>query len=222
MTEIKEPYKIAIAGSAGKGKTMSFRNMNPETCAFINMEGKPLPFINNFKHYYVPDTWQEAYQILINLYKNESITEVVFDSFSAYADSLLKTARETKKNFDIWNLYNEEIAKLLYLIKKYNKEIIISGHINNVESVNGVEERRLAIKGKEHNVTGIEHAFSLVVFSDVFRDPLTNKPSYKFIFNSDGITTAKTPPIFLEEDEEDMENDSFKLLTRVRDKLSNG
>ena len=90
------PYPIAIVGSSGRGKTMAFRNMNPETCGFINCENKPLPFINKFKHYCTPSTWQETYQKLIEYGKNPDITEVVLDSFSAYIDSLLKTARETK------------------------------------------------------------------------------------------------------------------------------
>jgi hypothetical protein len=91
------PYPIAIVGSSGRGKTMSFQNMDPNTCGFINCENKPLPFINKFKNYCTPSTWQETYQKLIEYGKNPDITEVVLDSFSAYADSLLKTARETKK-----------------------------------------------------------------------------------------------------------------------------
>ena len=91
------PYQIMIVGSSGKGKTYSFRNMNPNTCGFINMEGKPLPFINKFKYYYSPNSWQDAYTKLIEFAKIPEITEVVFDSFSAYMDSVLKTARETKK-----------------------------------------------------------------------------------------------------------------------------
>jgi len=216
------PYQIAIVGQSGKGKTMAFRNMNPETCAFINMEGKPLPFENKFKHYFVPDSWQEAYHKLIEYFKDDSITEVVMDSFSAYVDSLLKTARETKKGFDTWNMYNEEIGKLLYLIQKYNKDIIITAHSANIESELGLEERRIAVKGNEWNKAGIESKFTIVLFADVIRDPMTNKPSYKLQFNSDGKTSAKTPPMFLEENEENMDNDAAQFLTRMRAKLSNG
>ena len=95
------PYQIAIAGQSGRGKTMGFRNMNPDTCGFINAEAKPLPFIKDFKHYNIPNNWQETYQTLIDFAKNPDITEVVLDSFSAYSDSLLKTARDKFKNFDI-------------------------------------------------------------------------------------------------------------------------
>lgn len=216
------PYQIAIVGQSGKGKTMCFRNMNPETCAFINMEGKPLPFENNFKHYFVPNNWQECYQILIECAKDEAITEVILDSFSAYFDSLLKTARETKKGFDTWNMYNEEIGKLMYIVKRYNKDILVTAHSANVETDLGIEERRIAVKGNEWNKAGIEKDFTIVLFADVFRDPMSNKPTYKLQFNSDGKTSAKTPPMFLEEGEEDMENDVSIFLNRIRTKLSNG
>ena len=216
------PYQITIVGQSGKGKTMAFRNMNPKTCAFINMEGKPLPFENKFQKYFMPDTWQECYQNLAECYKDETITEVVFDSFSAYVDSLLKTARETKKGFDTWNMYNEEIGKLLYLIQKYNKDIIVTGHSANVETELGIEERRIAVKGNEWNKAGIESKFTIVLFAEVLRDPMTNKAQYKLIFNSDGKTSAKTPPMFLEENEENIDNDMSAFLERMRTKLSNG
>jgi len=218
----RTPYQIAIVGQSGKGKTMAFRNMNPDTCGFINMEGKPLPFENKFKHYSVPNNWQECYQILIEYAQNKEITEVVIDSFSAYLDSLLKTARETKKNYEVWNMYNEEIGKLLYVIQKYNKDIFMTGHSANIETDLGIEERRIAVKGNEWNKAGIESKFTIVLFTDVRIDPINNKRNYRFEFNSDGRTSAKTPPMFLEENEETMENDAGMFLQKVRSKLSNG
>ena len=98
------------------------------------MESKPLPFINKFKHYSTPNNWQECYQKLIEYAKDSTIEVIILDSFSAYVDSLLKTARDTKKGFDIWNYYNEEIGKLQYLIKKYPKHLIVTGHYEWVET----------------------------------------------------------------------------------------
>jgi hypothetical protein len=216
------PYQIAVVGPSGKGKTMSFRNMNPETCGYINMEGKPLPFINKFKHYCIPNTWQECYSKLIEYAKSPEITEVVLDSFSAYVDSLLETARKTKKGFDTWNMYNEEIGKLLYLITKYPKDIIVTGHSANVESDSGVEERRIAVKGNEWNKAGVESKFTIVLYADVRRDPLSGKANYILNLNSDGVTSAKTPPMFIEEGEDYISNDANAFLQRVRNKLSNG
>lgn len=212
------PYQIAIVGMSGKGKTMSFRNMNPKTCGFINVEGKPLPFINKFEHYSTPGNWTETYQKLIEYAKDPAITEVVLDSFSAYADSLLRTCRETKKNFDIWSMYNDEIAKLLYIIKKYPKDIIVVAHSSNVETESGVSERRIAVKGNEHNKTGIEKDFTIVLFAEVRTG--TGKREFVLDLLSDGKTSAKTPPIFIDEDKETIPNDINEFLIHIREVLN--
>jgi hypothetical protein len=204
---------------SGKGKTMSLRNMNPEKCGFINAESKPLPFINKFKFYCTPNSWQETYQKLIEYGKNPDITEVVLDSFSAYLDSLLKTAREIKKGFDVWNYYNEEIGKLMFLIKKYPKDIIVTAHSANVETDEGVAERRIAVKGNEWNKTGVEKDFTIVTFAEVRMG--SGKREYVLDLLSDGRTSAKTPPIFLKEGVETMTNDANELLQHIRTILSN-
>lgn len=213
------PYQIAIVGMSGKGKTMTFRNMDTTTCGFINAEGKPLPFINNFKHYCTPNSWQETYQKLIEYGKNPEITEVVLDSFSAYTDSLLKTAREIKKGFDTWNYYNEEIGKLMFLIKKYPKDIFVAAHSANVETEEGVSERRIAVKGNEWNKTGIEKDFTIVLFSEV--NLSTGKREYVLNLLSDGRTSAKTPPLFIEGGKESIPNDAQTFLQHVRKVLAN-
>jgi len=213
------PYQIALVGMSGKGKTMSFRNMNPDTCGFINAEGKQLPFINRFKHYCTPNNWQETYQKLIEYGKDPSITEVVLDSFSAYLESLLQTAREIKKGFDIWSYYNEQIGKLMYLIRKYPKDIIVVAHSANVETEEGVMERRIAVKGNEWNKTGIEKDFTVVVFADVKMN--SGKREYVLNLLSDGKTSAKTPPLFIENGKDIIPNDAQSFLQHIRKVLAN-
>ena len=214
----KVPYQIAIVGQSGRGKTMGFRNMNPNSCGYINAEAKPLPFIKDFKHYTIPNNWQETYQTLIEFAKNPNITEVVLDSFSAYVDSLLKTAREKFKNYDVWNFYNEEVSKLMYIIKYYPKTLIMTAHVGNIEKENGVTEQRIAVKGSEHNKAGVDANFTIVLFADV--KLVDNKRRYVYNFHSDGLTTAKTPPMFLEEGEEWMDNDTNAFLERINKVLN--
>lgn len=195
---MREPYQIAIIGPSGRGKTSSFRNMNPETTGFINLENKPLPFKNKFRHYCKPSTWQEAYTKLIEYAKNPEIKVVVLESFSEYIDSLLKTARDIKKNYDVWNMYNEEIGKLMTnIVKKYPKDLFITGHVANVETETGVLERRMAVKGNEWNKIGVEKDFTIVMFADV-KIIDNNTRDYILVLNSDGTTSAKTPQIFFE------------------------
>lgn len=210
----REAYQIAIVGSSGRGKTYSFRNMDPETTGFINMENKPLPFPKTFKHYCKPATWQDAYAKLIEYAKEPSITTVVLDSFSAYADSLLKNSRDIKKGFDIWNMHNDEVGKLLInLIKKYPKDIFVTGHSANVETETGVLERRMAVKGGEWNKNGIESMFTVVMFAEAKMLDNNNR-KYTLVLNSDGTTSAKTPPMFFEGVSE-IENDCNEIIKEI-------
>jgi len=210
-------YQIALVGMSGKGKTMAFRNMDPETTGYINAEVKPLPFINKFKHYSTPNSWQETYQKLIEYAKDDTIEVVVLDSFSAYLDGLLKTARDTKKNFDIWNYYNEEIGKLHYIIKHYPKHLIVTAHYELIEGEVGAIEKRIMVKGREWKGM-IEKEYTIVQYADM--KVVDGKRKYYITLNSDGLSSAKTPPMFLNEGEEEIENDYNIFIERIKEKLN--
>lgn len=98
---MREFFKVALVAKSGGGKTYSLRNLDPETTGFINMENKPLPFINKFVYYSCPKNYQEAYQKLIEFGQNEKIKCIVLDTFSAYQDDVLIQASRTKKGFDV-------------------------------------------------------------------------------------------------------------------------
>ena len=211
-------YQIACVGMPGRGKTMAFRNMNPETTGYINMESKPLPYLNKYKHYCTPNNWQEAYQKLIEYAKNKDIEQVVFDSFSSYVDSLLKTARETKKNFEVWNLYNEEIGNLLYIFKKYPKFLFVTAHYEWVQNESGAIEKRIKVKGKEWEGM-IEKEFTIVHYADI--RVLNGKREYLLEIQCDGKNSTKTPPMFLSSEEQNtIENDYAVFLEIMKKKLN--
>lgn len=214
------PYQFALVGMPGKGKTMAFRNMDPETTGFINMECKPLPFINNFKHYTAPNTWQECYQKLIEFGKDDSVEVVVLDSLSAYFDSLHKTAHETKRGFDIWNYFNEEVGKFLYLLKRYPKHIVVTAHYDWVETENGAEEKRISVPGGKWKGK-VEKDFTVVHYTEM--NIIDDKRNYFIVLNSDGRSSAKTPPVFLDDPAsmaiDTMPNDYSEFIKKVNQKL---
>lgn len=212
-------YQFALVGMSGRGKTMAFRNMDPETTGYINMEGKPLPFLNKFKHYSAPNNWQECYQKIIEYAKEKAIKVIILDSFSAYIDSVLKTARDTKRGFDIWNYYNEEIGKLLYVVKNVKKHIIVTAHYEWVETEEGAIEKRIMVKGKEWKGF-IEKDFTVVHYADM--NVIDKKRNYYIVLNSDGKSSAKTPPMFLDtEDQERIDNDYSLFISKVNKTLEN-
>lgn len=143
---MRDYYKVLVVGQSGKGKTYMFRNMNPETTGFINVEDKPLPFKNTFKFHKRPTTSQEVFNALIEFTQNPVITTIVVDSFSAFVDIVLAEHRKTKKGFDIWNAYNDDIGRFNQLIKRIDKEIFVTGHYEML-NVEGAPEKRLKVKG---------------------------------------------------------------------------
>lgn len=44
--EQRDYYKTLVVGASGRGKTYMFRDLDPNTTGFINVEDKPLPFKN--------------------------------------------------------------------------------------------------------------------------------------------------------------------------------
>ena len=118
---IRDYYKVLLVSQSGKGKTYSFRNMNPKTTGFVNVENKPLPFKNKFEHHLRPMNISETKAALKTFADDPAVTCIVMDSLSAYLDMLLSEARSTKKGFEIWNFYNQEVGALFNFIKSIGK-----------------------------------------------------------------------------------------------------
>lgn len=163
--EERDYYKILLTSQSGKGKTYSFRNMNPETTGFINIENKPLPFKNRFKYHLRPSTLLDVKMALKSCNDNSEITCIVIDSLSALFDIIVAEARATKKGFDIWNFQNDEIAKTLNYIKSIKKEVFLTAHYEWIQDEGGAKERRVKVKGKEFEGV-IEKEFTIVLYGD--------------------------------------------------------
>lgn len=208
---IRDYYKLLLVGSSGKGKTMSFKNMNPETTGFINIEDKPLPFKNKFKYHSRPKSVTEVKTILKEYAGNPEINAICIDSFSAYVELLLAECRATKKGFDIWMVYSEEIGKFLNFIKSIKKEVFITGHYE-ILGIEGNQEKRLKVKGKEWEGM-IEKEFTVVLYADnKFNDK--GIPDYFFTGIGEG-TSAKCPPDLLGENVFKIENDCNMILNKI-------
>lgn len=161
---IRDYYKVLLVSQSGKGKTYSARNLDRETTGFINVENKPLPFKGQFKHHTRCTTFKQAFDALVEYAKNPDIKVIVFDGLSAYVDLLLLECRKTKKGFDIWNMYNEEIGLILNMIKRVPKEVYVTAHYE-ILSPEGDPERRVKVKGKEWEGV-VEKEFTIVLYAD--------------------------------------------------------
>jgi len=189
-------YQIAIVGASGRGKTYAARNLDRTSTGFLNAENKPLPFPRAFNYMSSPTTLGEVKSMLLAFKENPEIKTVFIDSWSAILDILLKEARDTKRGFDIWNMYNEEVGKILNFIKKMGKDVIITAHYE-ILGIEGAQEKRIKIKGKEWEGL-VEKEFTVVLFADNKINE-QGQPEYFLNLFQEG-TSAKCPPALLTEE----------------------
>jgi hypothetical protein len=209
----RDYYKVLLVGQSGKGKTYSFRNCNPATTGFINVENKPLPFKNNFKYHKRITNYQEVLDTIVEYAKNPEITTIVVDSFSAYMDLVLASARATKKGFDTWNMYNEEIAKFAVYVKKCEKEVYVTAHYE-ILGIEGNMEKRVKVKGKEMEGQ-VEKDYTIVLYADNKYDD-KGKPAYYFNLTQEG-TSAKCPPAIFGENVIKIDNDVEMINGKIKE-----
>jgi hypothetical protein len=204
-------YKVFLVGSSGDGKTYSFRNMNPDTTGFVNVENKPLSFKNNFKFHTRCNNSSDVLSAIAEYAKNDQINCIVVDSFSAYIELVLSEARRTKKGFDIWNAYNEAISMFNTYVKKVPKEMFVTGHYE-ILGIEGAQEKRIKCKGKEWEGL-VEKEYTVVLYTNKIFDE-RGKPSYSFLTVGEGMS-AKCPPAIFGEDVMKIDNDSNFVLDKI-------
>ena len=210
---MRDYYKVLLVSQSGKGKTYSFRNMNPDTTGFVNVENKPLPFKNNFKFHARPLNTSQTKVSLKEYAENPAIDCIVIDSLSAYLDMLLAEARATNKGFDVWNKYNEEVGKFFNYLKSIPKEVFISAHYEWIQDEGGARERRIKTKGKEWEGV-IEKEFTIVLYADRKIDTNTKKVDAWFDLALDN-SSSKCPPDLFGEDIFKIPNDSKLIFDKI-------
>ncbi len=118
------------------------------------------------------------------------------------------------KNFDIWNLYNEEIGKLFTLVKRVPKHVFITAHYE-ILNIEGASEKRVKSKGKEWEGM-VEKEFTVVLYADSKMNETTKKPEYWFNVYQEG-TSAKCPPDLFGEGVYKVPNDYNWILQKVKE-----
>lgn len=199
---------LAVVGESGSGKTTSVRNLNPEKTFIISTTGKR-PGIKGANKKYSNFVIQDG-KISGNFYASSNvdqigkvlqivdkkmphITTIVVDDYQ-YVMGFEAMDRAKEKSFDKFT----DIAQHAYQVLKTamnlrdNLNVVILSHSENIgDSITPMY--RMKTLGKMLNsVITLEGLFTYVFFTTILRDD-DNNPSYKFVTNSDGTCTAKSP-----------------------------
>lgn len=223
---------IAIVGNSGSGKSTSLRNLDPTTTFIINVAGKPLP-IKNYKSNYkslVQDP--ETKKFIGNLYNTSDITKIaqilkIIDKTRPeikivvledvqYLMAFELMDRATEKGYD---KFTQLAANFYSVIKsamnmREDIKICMITHSDNTGDGLNPNYKIKTIGRMLDNMITLEGLFTYVFFTTILKDP-EGKIEYKFITQSDGTTTAKTPMGCFEEFM--IDND----LRYVMDKIDN-
>ena len=190
------------------GKTTSVRNLNPEKTFIISTTGKR-PGIKGANKKYSNFVIQDG-KISGNFYASSNVDQIgkvlqIVDKKMPHITTIVVDDYQYVMGFEAMDRANEksydkftDIAQHAYQVLKTamnlrdNLNVVILSHSENIgDSITPMY--RMKTLGKMLNsVITLEGLFTYVFFTTILRDD-DNNPSYKFVTNSDGTCTAKSP-----------------------------
>ncbi len=181
-----------ITGDSGTGKTTSCRNLGRDT-VLLNVERKALPFKPKGIINQSVENMEELYRNLDRLTVTEKVKTVVIDSFSDISDMVYAACKQRYKGFDIFSNYNSIIYDLFQRIKRLKVDyVFVIAHNELLMDSNGRPIRRVKVRGKEFE--GFLERYATCLFCAIpFIDDTSKKVQYKFLCQTDGSYSAKTP-----------------------------
>lgn len=199
----------AIVGESGSGKSTSLRNLDPTKTFIINVAGKPLP-IKNYKKNYKPLVKGADGKFEGNLYNTSNvekisqvlkvisaamphIKQVIIDD-SQYLMAFEAMDRATEKGYEKFTQMAQHFYSILKegMAMREDLKVFILAHSENTgDSLNPSYKIKTLGKMIDNMIT-VEGLFTYVLFTHkkINDDGVME---YKFMTNSDGTTTAKTP-----------------------------
>lgn len=193
---------VLILGESGSGKSTSMRNFEVDEVGIFNVASKPLPFRKK-----IPKVDNASYsKIMKGLSEPKLKKYVIDDSQYLLAFAMFDKAKDTGygKFTDIALDFKNLIT---YIITQTPPDVIVYflHHVEQTET--GRIKAKTVGKMLDNHLT-VEGLFSIVLLAQ------TDGTNYKFVTQSDGYTTAKSP---LEMFDKEIDNDLKKVDSIIRE-----
>lgn len=190
---------VLVLGESGSGKSTSMRNFDIEEVGIFNVASKPLPFkkklnkINNVK-----------YGHILKVLKNPNLKSyVIDDSQYLMAFEMFDRAKET--GYGKFTDVALNFRNLIHFIVTGTPDDVIVYFLHHTETTDsGKVKAKTSGKMLDSQLT-LEGLFSIVLLAH------TDGSEHKFITQSDGLTTCKSP---MDMFEEEIDND-LKLVDKT-------
>lgn len=175
---------VMVMGESGSGKSASLRNFDPEEVGIFNVASKPLPFRKQLKKIDLKDgnRYAKIYQGLrepkLKCYViDDSQYLMAFESFARVKDTGYQKFTDIAVNFT--NLVQ-------FVIDSMPPDCIVY-FLNHTETTDAGKTKAKTTGKMIDNQITLEGLFSIVLLC------MTDGKSHKFITQSDGYNTAKSP-----------------------------
>lgn len=193
---------VLILGESGSGKSTGMRNFEPEEIGIFNVASKPLPFRKA-----LPKKDGARYgHIYAGLKEPKLKVYVVDDSQYLMAFNMFERAKETGYNkftetaLDFYNL-------IQFVINQTPDDVIVY-FLHHAETTDaGKVKAKTSGKMLDNQLT-VEGLFSIVLMAKA------DSGQYKFVTQSDGYTTCKSP---MEMFESEIDNDLKAVDKSIRE-----
>lgn len=202
---------VLILGESGSGKSASLRNFKKGEVGVINVAGKPLPFKTDIVPYNVSKKAKEKntdrYTMIKSVIKKSSVNAFVIDD-SQYLmafDSFDKAKETGYGKFTDMAVSFEKLIEFCINEIEDDKTVYFLHHCETTDT--GKQKAKTIGKMLDSQLT-IEGLFAIVLFC------VTDGQTHKFITQSDGTTTAKSP---MEMFETEIDNDLKFVDERIRE-----
>ncbi len=172
---------VLVLGESGSGKSTSMRNFEDGEVGIFNVASKPLPFRKK-----LPKLNNASYkQIISGLAKSKLKTYVIDDSQYLMAFQMFDKAKET--GYGKFTDIALDFRNLIQFIITGVPDDVIVYFLHHVETTEtGKIKAKTSGKMIDNQLT-LEGLFSIVLLTS------TDGTEHKFITQSDGYTTAKSP-----------------------------
>lgn len=198
---------VLIIGASGTGKSTSLRNFSPDEVELINVEGKPLPFRNEFKPLNT-DSYREICKAM-KATKKKAV--VIDDAGYLITNSFMRGHSASGGGNSVFALYNQladDFWKLIGFSKALEPDKIVYFMMHEDKKDDGTVKPKTIGKLLDEKVC-LEGMFTIVLRS-AYEDG-----KYIFRTNTNGFDVCKTPIGMFETP--DIENDLKMVDEKIRE-----
>lgn len=193
---------VLIMGESGSGKSASLRNFEPDEIGILNVASKPLPFrkklnkLDNATYKHIAKALQKA----------DFKSYAIDDSQYLMAFEMFNRAKEV--GYTKFTDCAKQFYDLIQLVIRNTPEDCIVYFLHHTEKTeNGNIKAKTQGKMLDNQLT-LEGLFSIVLLCE------TDGKTHKFVTQSDGFTTAKSP---MEMFDFEIDNDLKFVDTKIRE-----